>query len=102
MDNDILQFMVDFTLPSIITERFSSRIPEQRALVNQYFEEGKLVTYGVSLETGRCWAVFNAETETEADDLARELPLTKYMSYKVSVLTFMNVLTARVPSFSVN
>ena len=42
------------------------------------------------------------ETETEANDLARELPLTKYMSYKVSVLTFMNVLTARVPSFSVN
>jgi muconolactone delta-isomerase len=50
----------------------------------------------------KIWAVFNAETETEANDLARELPLTKYMSYKVSVLTFMNVLTARVPSFSVN
>jgi hypothetical protein len=102
MENDILQYMVDFTLPSIITERFSSHIPEQRALVNKYFEEGKLVTYGVSLETGRCWAVFNADTESEVLTLIRALPLTRFCHFRIHAMTFYNVMTARVPNFSVN
>ena len=102
MENEMFQFMVEFTMPPVLNDKFTSTIPAQRAKINSLFGIGKIVSYAVSLENLKVWAVFNAETETEANDLARELPLTKYMSYKVSVLTFMNVLTARVPSFSVN
>ena len=102
MDNEINQYMVDFTLPNILTERFTSRIPEQRALVNQYFTDGKLVSYGVSLETGKVWAVFNAFSETAVLELIRALPITQFCRYKIHPMTFFNVLTAKVPSFSVN
>jgi hypothetical protein len=53
MATGMYQFMVDFKMPSVLNERFTNRIPEQRALVNQYFEEGTLVSYGVSLENAR-------------------------------------------------
>ena len=102
MENEMFQFMVEFTMPPVMNDRFTSTIPAQRAKINQLFGTGKLVSYAVSLENAKVWAVFNAETEGEANDLARELPLTKYMKFVVSPLTFMNILTARVPSFSVN
>ncbi len=98
----MFQFMVEFTMPPVLNDRFTSTIPAQRTKINQMFSSGKMVSYAVSLENSKVWAVFNAETEGEANELARELPLTKYMSFKINPLTFMNVLTARVPSFSVN
>ena len=102
MENEMYQFMVEFTMPPVMNDRFTRTIPAQRAKVNQLFGNGKLVSYAVSLENAKIWAVFNAETEGEADELARDLPLTKYMKFVVNPLTFMNILTARVPSFSVN
>jgi muconolactone delta-isomerase len=102
MENEMFQFMVEFTMPPVLNDRFTSTIPAQRAKINQMFGTGKIVSYAVSLENLKVWAVFNAETETEANELANELPLTKYMKFKVNPLTFMNILTARVPSFSVN
>ena len=102
MPNDSAQYMVDFSLPTVLTDRFTNRIPEQRAKVNDYFVEGKLVSYAVSLESAKVWAIFNAESEVEVLNLIRELPLTRFMQYVICPLTFYNVLTTQVPLFSVN
>ena len=102
MPNEIRQFMVDFRMPPVQNERFTSRIPDQRALVNQYFMDGKLATYGVSLEYARVWAVFNADSETEVLAWVRAMPLTRYMQFDIMPLTFYNVAGASVPDFSVN
>ncbi|MBL7814538.1 MAG: hypothetical protein JNL70_05995 [Saprospiraceae bacterium] len=102
MPSDTQQYMVDFTLPTQLSERFTSRIPEQRAMVNDYFSEGKLVTYAVSLESAKVWAVFNADSEAEVLALIRALPLTRFMQYVICPLTFYNILATQVPHFSVN
>lgn len=94
--------MVDFSLPTSFSDRFTSRIPEQRAKINEYFAEGKLVTYAVSLESAKVWAVFNADSEAEVLVLIRAMPLTRYMEYVICPLTFYNVLAVKVPLFSVN
>lgn len=102
MTNDVYHYMVDFTMPEVLTERFTSYIPEQRAMVNKYFSDGKLVSYSVSLEKLKVWAVFVAESEEEVVKLIRAMPLTRYMRYDISVLTFYNIMTTKVPNFSVN
>ncbi len=102
MANEMYQFMVDFTMPNILSDRFTNRIPEQRAIVNQYFADGKLVSYCVSLEKSKVWAIFNAETEEEVRTLISLLPLTRFMSFDICPLAFYNVQTTKVPSFSVN
>jgi muconolactone delta-isomerase len=102
MENEMYQYMVDFTMPTALSERFTNRIPEQRAVVNQYFADGKLVSYCVSLEKAKVWAVFNAETEEDVKSLIIALPLTRFMRFEICPLTFYNVLTAKVPKFSVN
>ncbi len=102
MANEVFHFMVEFTMPTILTNRFTSLIPEQRALVNSYFTDGCLVSYSVSLEKSKVWAVFVAETEEEVLTLIKAMPLTRFMSHTINILTFYNVLTSRLPSFSVN
>lgn len=96
------QFMVDFILPENLSEEFMSLIPYQRAMINQYFKEGKLLNYALSLENSRLWAVFNANSELEVMDYLADLPLTEYMQVEISMLTFYNGVEPMTPNFSLN
>lgn len=96
------QYMVDFTLPELLTEEFLGLIPFQRAKVNRLFREGRLINYALSLENSKMWAVFNANSEMEVLEMVAELPLTKFMKLEVSMLTFYNAMSEEMPAFSMN
>ena len=96
------QYMVDFTLPEVLSEEFMSLIPEQRVVVGGFFTEGKLANYMLALDDGKLWAIFNAKSEFEVMNMVAELPLTPYMEVKISLLTFNNMANELMPSFSLN
>lgn len=96
------QFMVEFTLPEVLSDEFLELIPYQRASVNKLFVEGKLVNYALSLETSKLWAVFNAKSEMDVLHMIADLPLTEFMSVNISILTFYNTLEPHVFNFSSN
>ena len=96
------QFMVDFTLPEVLSEEFMNLIPTQRHEVNKLFIEGILVNYMLSLENAKLWAVFSAESEYEVLQIIEALPLTRFMTHQISMLTFNNTAPEMVPSFSMN
>lgn len=94
--------MVDFSLPDVLTEDFMTMIPYQRAAINRFFSEGKLVNYALSLENSKLWAVFSANSEMEVMDMIADLPLTSFMNVEISMLTFYNTKNPEVPDFSMN
>ncbi len=96
------QFMVDFHLPEVLSEEFMSLVPYQRAMINNYFKEGKLINYALSLENSRLWAIFQANSELEVMELLADLPLTEYMQLEIHMLTFFNSKESAIPSFSMN
>jgi muconolactone delta-isomerase len=97
------QFMVDFTLPAQMTDEFERLIPQQRAEVVSMFSREELVSYSLSLETGRLWVIVNATNEVEVMKLLSQLPLTRYMRHtEISPLTFHNSSMRVVPTFSLN
>ena len=95
-------FMVDFSLPEVLSEEFMSLIPYQRAAINRFLTEGKLINYALSLENSKLWAVFNANSEMEVMDLIADLPLTSFMNVEISMLTFYNTVQSEMPNFSMN
>lgn len=97
-----MQFMVDFTLPAELPEEFFDLIPYQRAVVDQYFSEGRLFHYALSLESAKLWAVFSAHSEMEVMDLLVNLPLTQFMEVEISMLTFCSTPEQAAPRFSLN
>jgi muconolactone delta-isomerase len=102
MDNNLIQYMVDFTLPAELPEEFVSKIPQQRNMVNRLLSEGKILNYALSLENSKLWVVFAAPSETELMEMVHRLPLTRFMDVKVNELTFYNTFNTFVPAFSVN
>ncbi len=94
--------MVDFTLPNELNDDFVEQIPSQRAKVNRFFVEGKLLSYVLALETGKLWAVFQAEDESDLLSMVYELPLTEQMRLRYYELTFYNAAHSYAPVFSMN
>lgn len=96
------QYMVDFKLPSILSEEFMDLVPFQRMAVNKLFEKGKIVSYSLSLENSRLWGIFVANSELQVMDMLSDLPLTPFMKVEISLLTFHNDTKTQVPKFSLN
>lgn len=97
-----LQYMVDFSLPEILSKDFMDEIPYQRAKVNRLFREGILVNYALSLEKSKMWAIIKADSVAEVFETIDELPLTRFMDVDVSPLTFFNTINEKLPIFSMN
>jgi muconolactone delta-isomerase len=102
MEKNLNQYMVEFTMPLNLPEEFVQRIPQQRDMVNRLFQEGKVLSYALSLESGKLWSIFAATSETELMQLVQRLPLTRYMKLKVNELTFYNASHPFSAVFSMN
>lgn len=94
--------MADFTMPEVLTEEFMDLIPYQRARIDEYFKEGCLMNYAVSLEKGKFWAIFSANSEMDVMELIIDMPLTKLMQVEITMLTFYNTNAEMMPAFSLN
>lgn len=95
-------YMVDFTLPTVLSDEFMDLIPTQRAEVDLLLKEGTLVNYMLALEDAKLWAVFNANSEYEVMQMIAELPLTSFMEVRISQLTMHNTPQEAMPAFSMN
>ncbi|RRB03658.1 muconolactone Delta-isomerase family protein [Larkinella rosea] len=96
------QFMVEFDLPAEMTEEFTVKIPLQRLKVNELMESGKLLTYALSYDRQKLWCVVKAQSEFEAMEIISEFPLIKYMDPTITELMFNNIVSLRMPLFSLN
>ncbi|KAA9354084.1 hypothetical protein [Larkinella humicola] len=96
------QFMVEFDLPVNMTEEFTSKIPLQRLKVNELMESGKLLSYALSYDRQKLWCVVKALTEFDAIEIISEFPLINYMEPTITELMFNNIVSLRMPLFSLN
>ncbi len=96
------QYMVDFTLPTSLSADFMELIPQQRFVVDRMFAQGKLVSYTLSLENLKLWAIFSADNEMKVIDYISDLPLTQFMEIEISVITFHNTGTLSKIEFCLN
>jgi hypothetical protein len=96
------QFMVEFALPNPFPDKLIIKIPNQRMVVNQLLEDGKIQSYALSIERDRLWCVVNAEDELEVMRIIGEFPLIDYMQPSITELMFNNAIVMKVPAFSLN
>ncbi len=94
--------MIEFALPSVMTEDFITKIPQQRLKVNELMEQGKIYSYALSADRQKLWCVVKAQTEVEAMEIIAELPLISYLDPTVNELMFNNVASLQFPMFSLN
>ncbi len=93
--------MVEFTLAGM-DEAFVAKIPEQRAKINELMEQGHILSYSLAADRSRLWCIVNADSELEVLETIAGFPLIDYMKPLISELMFNNVVSLRVPMFSLN
>jgi hypothetical protein len=54
------------------------------------------------LDSGKLWAIVNAESELEVLIMINNLPLSRFMESKIALLTFHNTVTKIQTAFSLN
>jgi hypothetical protein len=94
-------YMVEIALADM-DEAFMAKIPQQRAKINQMMEQGQILSYSVSADRSKLWCIVCADSEFEALSFVSEFPLIDYMTPDVIELMFSNVVSLRVPMFSLN
>lgn len=96
------QYMVEFDLPTVIDEDFASQIPAQRLKVEEMMSQGFLLSYSLSVDRQKLWCIFKADSELEVLESIAQFPLIKYMTPMITELMFHNMVTTRIPLFSLN
>lgn len=96
------QYMVEFDLPTPYTEEFLEKIPLQKMVVDELMEEGKIISYALSMDRARLWMVVNADSEFAVLDVINEFPLIQDMHYIITELMFNHAGAIQVPAFSLN
>jgi len=97
-----LQYMVVFSLPSVLSEEFIQLIPEQRQVIDEWLIQGKILSYSLSLDSNQLWIVALATNRSQLKKMLHKLPLFRHMAHKISLLTFHNVISAPIPAISLN
>ncbi len=96
------QYMVEFNLPEDLTDDFLELIPLQRNIIHTLLAEGILVNYAISLQNSRLWAVINADSEEEVEEILADWPLLPYLEGSIHLLTFYKSKEETQPAFSLN
>lgn len=95
-------FMIDITLPGLLTEEFLSLIPRQRVQVNKLFGEGRLASYALSVDRSKLWVTLFAESEEEVATVISTFPLKKFMELRIYRLAFLESANANITRLSMN
>lgn len=93
--------MVEFTIPEPLTDELLDLIPDQQEVVDQLFASGKLLSYSLSLDRTKLWALMLADSESELLGIIDSLPMTAMMDYDYSELMFHNSVHL-IPAMSLN
>ena len=97
----VFQYMVEFQVPPLLTDEMLALIPDQQEQVNKLFIQGKMLSYSLSVDRSKLWAVFIAGSESELINHIDSLPMTYLMDYNYHELMFHNTVHL-IPSMSLN
>jgi len=101
-NNDLLlQYMVEFVVPQHVIDQILDLVPDQRASLDELFASGKLLSYTVSANKTKIWAIMMAESESELLSYIDGLPMTPYMDFDYHELMFYNTVHF-MPTMSLN
>lgn len=100
-DRILKQYMVEFTIPQPIPDSLLLMIPDQRREVDRLFQNGKMVSYSLSMDRNTLWAIFLASSESELLSLIDQLPLSIYFEYNYNELMFHQSMRL-LPAMSLN
>jgi hypothetical protein len=83
-------------------DEFMSFVPPHRVYINSLIEKNVIDHYTVSMESQRCWIVFNAVDKNEVEHYLSKSPLYKYWTVEIDELFVYDGQSYRLPALQLN
>jgi muconolactone delta-isomerase len=99
---DDLNNKYQVTIHFEMDEDFMSLVPSHRVYISSLIEKGNIDYYSVSMETQRCWIIFNALNKKEVQKLLENSPLHKYWTMEIDELFVYDAQSYRLPALQLN
>lgn len=99
-DNQYSKFQV--TIHFEMDENFMTHVPAHRIFINKLIEKGVIDYYSVSMETQRCWIIFNAKNKKEIQSYLKQSTLYKYWTFEIDALFVYDAQSYRLPALQYN
>ncbi len=96
------EFMIEATIPTEWTKNFIGKIPEQKEMLEDLVDEGKLEFYSLALDRSKLWMLIKAEDEQEVEEILAEFPIYDEMEFEIINLMFARSSSKVMASFSLN
>ncbi len=90
------------TLRFDMDEEFMPLVPPHRTYINSLIEKNIIDYYTVSMETQRCWIIFNAKNKREVEKYLSKSPLHKYWTVEIDELFVYDGQNYRLPAVQLN
>lgn len=94
------QYIVTFRVPHL-NETLLKMVPKQRKVVDQMMSDGTLISYSLTKNMDRLYAVFRAYDDEDLKEQIDKLPLTRIMPYQFKELYF-HLGAVSLPAISLN
>ena len=82
------QFIVIFRVPPL-TEELLKQVPRQRKAVDHLMSEGILISYSLTKEMNKLFAIFRAYDVDDLKEHINKLPLTRIMPFQYGNYIFI-------------
>lgn len=84
-------YMIEVTLPEVLSEEFVRLIPRQRAHIDDLMIKGIVTSYSLASDRSRLWVTMQATSERQVMDRLERFPLYSFFGVQVSLLAFQNM-----------
>jgi len=96
------EFMIEITLPEVISPDFILKIPPHRERINELIQIGIVRSYTLSEDRSKLWILALGNSKEEIIVLLEGLPLYEYMNFKIHNLAFHLYTKQNLPEISLN
>jgi|SRR4051812_36363926 len=90
------------TINFFMDDQFMTLVPPHRTYVNYLINKGIIDSYGVSIESYRCWIMMICEDKDEVRTYLKKSPLFSYWTFEIDELVVYDGQTYRLPTLQMN
>jgi muconolactone delta-isomerase len=95
-----MQYMVDMSFPINYDENFMKLVPVQKDHINYLVSKGIVLSYSLSIDRTRLWAIIKGKSEDEIKNILSAFPLYSYFRFTIYPLAFH--ASGFIPNVSMN
>lgn len=86
-------FMVELTLPEILSKEYILQIPKQKKLINKLILKGIISSYTVAYDRSRIWIVVKVKSISSCKKVLQMMPIYRFTNCSIYEIAIHKIIS---------